>query len=342
MCRAISKAVRTIAGLVLAGAVGVGCVSDKAVISQAADAHKTLAPAVITDAELQAYIQKVGDRVVMSARELIQEGYYKDRIYDEDPSWMFEEVQFHLVNSDTLNAFTTGGQHIYLYSELFRTAKTEDEFAAVVAHEFAHIVGRHVARGMGRQYAIVGLAAGAAVGGYAIGGDDRETYALGAGAAALMAGQFVGMGFTRKDETEADKFGFQFYCNAGWDPDRFGDFFQQMIDKGYDTTPELASDHPTLRSRVADAKEWAEEWKQEHPNWKSYIKPDVVTPNRFRQLQEKARALGKSLPNDASLKAALMALDAFPSCVAPVDQPRQVEARAEISEAAKRAERNRR
>jgi predicted Zn-dependent protease len=54
-----------------------------------------------------------------------------------------------------------------------------------------------------------------------------------------MAGQFIGMGYTRKDEAQADELGFDFYSRAGWDPYRFGDFFQHMIDKGYDKTPEM-------------------------------------------------------------------------------------------------------
>lgn len=321
--------------------ISFGCASDKSVIAQAADSHKQLAPATISDPQLADYVQKVGDRVVFSARELIQEGYQKDRVFSEDPQWMFEEVKFHLVNSETMNAFTTGGQHVYLYSELFRSAKTEDEFAAVVAHEFAHIVGRHVHKGMNRQYAILGTAAAAAIGGYAVGGDNRGEIAAAAGGLGLVAGQFVGMGFGRKDEDEADKFGFRFYVNAGWDPDHFGDFFQQMIDKGYDTTPEVASSHPKLSNRVENAKRRAAEWKDKNPDWKDQLKPDVATPNQFRKLQQRSVAVGKSLPNDASLKAALLMFDSFPSCVAPKDQPRQVEARKELGELLEDAEKRR-
>ena len=318
--------------LLLTAWTAIGCATDKKVIAQATEAHSSLKPALIVDAQLAGYVQKVGDRVVNSTRQVIQEGYKKDRIFAEDPQWMFDSVEFHLVNSETLNAFTTGGTHVYLYSELFRTAKTEDEFAAVVAHEFSHIVGRHVHKGMNRQYTIIGAAVAAGVGGYALGGDNKGELAAALAGGTLVAGQFVGLGFGRKDENEADKFGFQFYCNAGWDPDHFGDFFQQMVDKGLDTTPELASSHPLLRDRVENAKRRSDEWKQNHPNWKSFLKDDVVTPNQFRAMQERALALGKSVPNDTSLKAALLMFDSFPSCVAPKDQKRQVEARKELGE----------
>lgn len=319
---------RLAVALLLASTFAVGCTpSDKSIIAQAADTHRQLEPAVMTDAQLAAYVQKVGDRIVKSARDLVQSGYKKDRVYAEDPSWMFDEVQFHLVNSETLNAFTTGGTHVYLYSELFETTKNENEFAAVVAHEFAHIVARHVAKGTSRQYGALGLAAAAAVGGYALGGDNKMETAAAAGGAGLVAGQFIGMGFTRKDESEADRFGFQFYCNAGYDPDQFGGFFQTLIDKGLDSSSALTSDHPLLKDRVQDAKKWAAEWKEKHPNWKSLQQPPIADASSFNKYQDRAVAIGKKTPNDKTLAAARLMLNAFPSCVAPTEQPQQSQAR---------------
>ena len=58
------------------------------------------------------------------------------------------------------------------------------------------------------------------------------------------------MGFTRGDEAEADAVGFHFYYHAGWDPTQFDHFFKTMIALGYDKTPAIQSDHPTLASRV--------------------------------------------------------------------------------------------
>src|SRR5215218_2156513 len=148
--------------LITIGATGLGCASDKAVISQANQAHSGLQPAVMTDPQLAGYLQKVGDRVIVAAKELNQQGYGPKG--KEDKSWMFsKDMQFHFVNSQTLNAFTTGGEHMYIYTALFQQCKSEDELAAVVAHEFAHVYSRHVQSGMNRQYGI--MAAAAAAGG---------------------------------------------------------------------------------------------------------------------------------------------------------------------------------
>jgi len=50
---------------------------------------------------------------------------------------MFKDLQVHLVNSKTLNAFTTGGNHMYIYNQLFQEARSEDELAGVMSHEYA-------------------------------------------------------------------------------------------------------------------------------------------------------------------------------------------------------------
>ena len=179
---------------------------------------------------------------------------------------MFDQpMYFHLVNSKTLNAFTTGGHHVYVYNALFQMCKTEDELAAVMSHEFAHIYCRHVQQGNNRQTFITGVGYAAAGAGYVAGGQQNgSAYASTASNDTLKAAQFVGMKYTRTDEAEADEWGFQFYCRAGWDPNQFRTFFQRMVDAGYDKTPAIQSDHPTLASRVKLADQRAATWTKNH------------------------------------------------------------------------------
>ena len=156
-----------------------GCATDQKVIAQANDVNGTLQPAFITQADVAGYVQKVGDRIVDAARVAAKDGY-KDHDLDKS-SWMFKDIQFHLVNSETLNAFTTGGEHVYLYSQLFQDVDSEDAFAAVVAHEFGHIYGRHVQSGMNRQLLTLAAAAGAGATAYALAPENSKTqYATGA------------------------------------------------------------------------------------------------------------------------------------------------------------------
>ena len=315
-----------------------GCASDAQVMQAASGMHQQLEPAVIEDPELANYLQSIGERIISSAKELSQQGYGPKSHKSSEANWMFgDKMKFHFVNSKTLNAFTTGGEHMYIYTPLFMQARSEDELAAVMAHEYAHIYARHVGKGMNRQYGAMAAAAALAGAGYLYGGDEKGGQYAALGATAGMAGgQFINMGFTRKDENEADDLGFNFYTRAGWDPDKFDDFFQQMIDKGMDTTPEMMSDHPSLKNRVVETKERVKKLPPTAPSWR---RPPVVTPERFKQLQARAAELGKTLPSDTSLEGSQQLLAALPrSCVSPVVQPDEKKAREDLAAKAEAAQ----
>src|SRR5262245_47308983 len=117
-----------------------GCASDRSVISQANQEHNALKPAVMNDEELSTYLQSIGDRIIVAATEVDGQHFRPKAHREEDNAWMFGQgMKFHFVNSKTLNAFTTGGEHMYIYNELFQKCRSEDELAAVMAHEYAHV-----------------------------------------------------------------------------------------------------------------------------------------------------------------------------------------------------------
>ena len=314
----------------------VGCtVSDSSVIQKAEGFDQGIRPAEIKDDAVNGYLQRIGERIVQAAREsdAAKWGPPSHFAKGEGQSWMFKGIQFHLVNSKTLNAFTTGGDHVYIYNELFQLCHNEDELAAVMAHEFGHIYCRHVQKGTTRQYGILAGALGLGAVGYVAGGSEHGAdYAQKAAAMGMVAGNFAGMHFTRGDEAQADECGFHFYCLAGWDPDKFGDFFQTMIDKGYDTTPELASDHPTLASRVKIARERAKKMPQ-LPQRDRMRQPEIASNAQFQQYQQQAVRLGKSMPDDKSLANTKLMLAAIPrSCLTPITPPDQTQAREQLLE----------
>ena len=320
----------TVSLMAVVAVIGTGCATDRAVIGQANQMHSGIKPAVIDDPELTHYLQDIGDRIIEAAREYERQGGGPEAHRKEKSDWMFgKDMKFHLVNSKTMNAFTTGGNHMYIYNELFQQAESEDELAAVMAHEFAHVYGRHVHKGMNRQLGTMLAAGGAGAAGYAAGGKEKgQTYAATFAGAALVAGQFIGMGYTRKDEDEADQLGFIFYTRAGWDPDHFADFFQKMIDKGYDKTPEMLSDHPTLASRVEKTKHRTKRLPKNADRWR---REPIADQREFKRLQQRAAEIGRKVPDDQTLEKAQLLLAAFPSCVTPEDQPEQQEAQEELA-----------
>ena len=300
-----------------------GCASDKSTISKATAANEQLSPAIMTDADVQAYMNAMGNRIVASAQAYDAAGEGPSSHKKSDAKWMFtDQMKFHLVNSKTVNAFTTGGQHLYVYSQLLQLCDNENDLAAVMSHEFAHVYCRHVQQGTNRQTGMTMLGYTAEGAGYVYGGSaNGAQYADTAGKGATAITQFAGLSFTRGDESEADAWGFKFYGKAGWDTAQFGHFFQKMVDAGYDTTPAIKSDHPTLKSRVEAAKKEQADWLKQHPDAVAMQKPPIKDAAAFAAFKARAAQIAASTPDDSKTQQAQQLLASFSSCVAPVDPP---------------------
>lgn len=318
--------------LVLAG---VGCMaSDKQVVQQASQFNSGINPAVIQQPQTNDYLQQIGGRIVAAAVQLDAEHVGpKQHFQDKDRAWMFQDIKFQLVNSKTVNAFTTGGHYVYIYDALFQMCKSEDELAAVMAHEYAHIYCRHVQKGTGRQEALAALTTAAGAGAQYAAGKTQSSaaYAQYAAAAAQTGGTLVEDGFTREDEAQADQFGFKFYTRAGWPPEHFGDFFKDMIAAGYDTTPAILSNHPTLASRVQASQKWAQDVRpgQYQPQ------PQIASPQQFAQYKQLATRGSQGMPDDQKVLQAKNLLQALPrSCWVPAPQEDQKQAQDRILKSA--------
>jgi predicted Zn-dependent protease len=327
-----------LSGLCLLIALGNGCVaSDKSTIQQASAFDSGLKPAEIQHAQVNPYLQQIGDRIVAAAKQLDAQGVGpKTHFAKGDRTWMFQDLHWELVNSQTINAFTTGGHYIYVYDALFQMCKNEDELAAVLAHEYGHIYCRHVQKGAGRQEALAAVALAAGGAGYVYGGSQNGSqYAQSAMQLAQSGGGFLEMGFTRGDEAQADEYGFLFYTKAGWPPEHFADFFKDMIAAGYDSKSAMTSDHPTLASRVEAAEKRVAALDKKKVA--ALRKPDIATPAQFDEAKRSALAAAQGMPNDQQALKTKNLLQALPrSCWIPYEPEDQKAAQQKIVEDAKK------
>ena len=157
--------------------------------------------------------------------------------------------------------------------------------------------------------------------GYAVGeGDSKLGSAAGFAGAAGAVGQFIGMGYGREDEREADHLGFRFYTQAGYDPKQFSGFFKSMIKQGHDSTPEMMSTHPSLESRVVEIDKWVAALPG---NTDGLRKPPVADDAHFRDLQARAKTVVNAMPKDATSKQASLLASAIPNHMLPVQEPQQ-------------------
>ena len=79
------------------------------------------------------------------------------------------DVTFHIVKDDSVNAFVTGGQNIFLTTGMLMAAAHPGQVIGVLSHELGHITGGHLARlssafGQRRKQALIGRVIGVAMG----------------------------------------------------------------------------------------------------------------------------------------------------------------------------------
>mgnify|MGYP002735206625 FL=1 len=170
-------------------------------------------------------------------------------------------LEFVILASPQLNAFAAPGGIIGVNGGLLLHARTEAEYASVMAHELAHLSQRHFARGLEAQKRIqVPLMAGMLAGVVAAAAGAGE-----AGIAAITASQAAAFQeqqrFSRQNEQEADRLGLQNLARAGYDPLAMPDMFERLLRQyRYDRMPpEFLLTHPLTESRVADTRNRAEQ-----------------------------------------------------------------------------------
>ena len=173
---------------------------------------------------------------------------------------------FFLIANPNINAFAFFGGNVVLHTSLFRYSLTESELASVMAHEIAHVTQRHLARMMEDQKNKAPLAWAATLGSILL-----LMTGTPVGAAAMtstMAGIQQNMiSFTQSNEQEADRIGMGTLSRSGFDPQGMPDFMTIMVDMSRYSSkpPEMLLTHPLPDSRLADARNRANQMARKNP-----------------------------------------------------------------------------
>lgn len=157
-----------------------------------------------------------------------------------------------LFDTPDRNAFVLPGGKIGVYKGLLDLADNDDQLAAVLGHEVAHVTARHASeRASQSMLTQVGLAAGQLALGNSQGGQ--------LAAAALGIGAQVGvlLPYSRLHETEADRIGVDYMVKAGYDPRQAVRFWEKMqAASGGSGGPQLLSTHPNPGNRIQALQEY--------------------------------------------------------------------------------------
>jgi predicted Zn-dependent protease len=205
--------------------------AELAIESARAFADMSASLPLVTDREIIDYVACVANAVVAVLDPPYSEYDWEMRIFDEDQ----------------VNAFAMPGGKIGVYKGILKAAQNQDQLAAVIGHEIAHVTARHsnerasraLMTGVGTEVAAVILG----------GGHYGATYTA---QAALNEGARFGilLPFNRKQESEADIVGLEYMARAGFDPRAAVPLWQNMAAQHDDAPAEFMSTHPSSERRI--------------------------------------------------------------------------------------------
>lgn len=197
-----------------------------------------------------AMVQRIGKRI----SEAITQYYNEQGLGSELNGYQWE---YHLVENNQVNAWCMPGGKIVVYTGLLPVTQNEAALAVVMGHEIAHALARHgnerMSQGLMQQLGGMALSV-------ALSNKAQETHDL------FMAAYGIGsqIGYTlphsRKQETEADKFGLRYAALAGYNVREAVPLWQRMAQlSGGQKPPEILSTHPAEERRIRDLQAIMEE-----------------------------------------------------------------------------------
>ncbi|KAA0256622.1 MAG: hypothetical protein EDX89_00545 [Acidobacteria bacterium] len=193
------------------------------------------------DARLQAFVGSVGRKLASASPR---------------PGLPWEFV---VVNAGYDLSFVLPGGEAAVSRGLLARLYTEDQLAALLAHEVAHVVARHTARAWGQARPLAGALGSGSLAAAVEGTGPRALERL---AALAGAGQrLVPLRYTPAEEREADEIGLDLLVKAGYAPDGLAGLLE-ILEKARAAEPErvapLLASHPLRSGRTATARRRAE------------------------------------------------------------------------------------
>lgn len=160
----------------------ISCAHLPAEVDKVPGKPESMIAEVTVDTREEPVLNRIGQRLAEKSKN--GENYY----------------HFKLAAPSEINAFTLLGGYIYIFAGIIRILDTEDELAAIIAHEIAHSEERHVAEYYDWKMPL---------------------NVLGEGVSALTLGIVpnpIQRALSRQDETEADRVGLELMVKAGFCP----------------------------------------------------------------------------------------------------------------------------
>lgn len=165
-----------------------------------------------------AEMQKQGCRINDDPKQMARLGEITKRITTvaDMPQLPYEVTLYH---TNIVNAAAAPGGQMFVFEGLYDKeiglCRDDDELAAVMAHEIAHVNCRHSTERLSK---LMTAAAVVEVGAIALENEGESDWATGLRAAFAVGTVFYVPMHSKKDEFEADRVGLFYMAKAGYDP----------------------------------------------------------------------------------------------------------------------------
>jgi metalloendopeptidase OMA1, mitochondrial len=224
-------------------------------------------------------LNRVGKRIAESSVKFATKHNVKEylKIYEKSP-FTFTVVR----SDDTANAFVLPGNHVFLFTGLFRFVHDEDDLAAVLGHEVAHNVARHAAEKISGSFVTNLLAVTTLL-------VDPSGVLLKVFLPATAI--FRQLPNSRTQEMEADRIGLIISADACYNPQAAKQLFVAM--KESETTavgpPEFPSTHPSNDTRIGKFDSWIRDANaaMEEPDRCHAIRRQMAAARRQAAVEDK-------------------------------------------------------
>jgi predicted Zn-dependent protease len=167
--------------------------------------------------------------------------------------------EVHVIEDKAWNAFTIGGGKVFVCTGLLEGdlgVKTDDELAAVLAHEIAHVTARHPS-------------------------EERSKTAIAQLVHKELRTDSFEASFTTNQEDEADRFSVIYSALSGYDPTAAVNIWKRMQEATGSYTSNLLYDHPLNDDRARNLQNYSNLARQ-------YYKPGAINPNHEALLANNA------------------------------------------------------
>lgn len=157
-------------------------------------------------------IQRIGWELLDNVDPFLTEGF---------------EFSFNVIGEPVVNAFAYPGGPIFITTQLLdRFAASDDEVAAVLAHEIGHVIARHSIKRI-LSDSFINILWAAAV--YDDKDDHQETFGEAIGEVLLKYAVYLGtLAFSRANEYEADNYGWEILLRSRYNEQGMISFFTKL------------------------------------------------------------------------------------------------------------------